>query len=199
MVVPEHWLFLPVVVDVRSAPRHEVHLTSSGRSHTDSVFGIKWTAGRVVSVPSHNRACTLLVVLIAVVTISSCLQSLLVQGANPCSQIKTGDVTIHSELLVHCILGCIRDQFNRHLRRLLSVMSPATEHVPTARLVRQRREGGLASQHFTCFLGLFAIGCLPKCSLSVETSQQHDHRCAHQETRKQRDHEVPQVGTAQHR
>ena len=44
------WI-VSVVVDVRSAPGHEVHLTSSRRSHTDSVFGIKWTAGRVVSVP----------------------------------------------------------------------------------------------------------------------------------------------------
>ena len=40
----------------------------------------------------------------------------------------------------------------------------ATEHVRTDRLVRQRREGGLASQNTTCFFGLFAIGCLPECS-----------------------------------
>ena len=44
------WI-VPLVVDVRSAPGHEVHFTSSRHSHTDSVFGIKWTAGRVVSVP----------------------------------------------------------------------------------------------------------------------------------------------------
>ena len=44
------WI-VSVVVDVRSAPGHEVHLTSSRRSHTHKVFGIKWTAGTVVSVP----------------------------------------------------------------------------------------------------------------------------------------------------
>ena len=90
--------------------------------------------------------------------------SLSVQVADPCSQIKTGDVAIHSELLLHCIPSCIRDQCNRHISRFLSVVSPATEHVRTVRLVRQRREGGLASQHSTCFFGLFAIGCLPRCS-----------------------------------
>ena len=51
------WI-VSVFVDVRAARGLEVHLTSGRRSHTDSVFGIKWTAGRVVSVPSHNRACT---------------------------------------------------------------------------------------------------------------------------------------------
>ena len=90
--------------------------------------------------------------------------SLSVSVADPRSQIKTGDVAIHSELLLHCIPSCIRDQCNRHISRLLSVVSPATEHVRTVRLVRQRRKGGLASQHSTCFFGLFAIGCLPKCS-----------------------------------
>ena len=44
------WI-VSVVVDVRSAPEHEVHLTSSRRSHTHSVFGLEWTAGSVVSVP----------------------------------------------------------------------------------------------------------------------------------------------------
>ena len=38
--------------------------------------------------------------------------SLSVQVADPCSQIKTGDVAIHSELLLHCIPSCIRDQCN---------------------------------------------------------------------------------------
>ena len=102
VIVPEHWLclrlsaqqiastfmlcwFVSVFVDIRAAPWHEVHLRSDKRSHTDSVFGIKWTAGRMVSVPSHNRARTLLVVFIVVVAISSCLQRLLVQVAHPCS------------------------------------------------------------------------------------------------------------------
>ena len=96
--------------------------------------------------------------------------SLSVQVADPCSQIKTGDVAIHSELLLHCIPSCIRDQCNRHISRFLSVVSPATEHVRTVRLVRQRREGGLASQHSTCFFGLFAIGCLPRCSCGSSDS-----------------------------
>ena len=68
---------------------------------------------------------------------------------------QDSDVAIHLELLLHCILSCIRDQFNRYISRLLSVMSPATEHVRTVRLVRQRREGGSTSQHSTCFFGLF--------------------------------------------
>ena len=51
------WI-VSVFVDVRAARGLEVHLTSGRRSHTDSVFGIKWTAGRVVSVQSHNRVHT---------------------------------------------------------------------------------------------------------------------------------------------
>ena len=158
------WI-VSVFVDVRAAPGPEVHLTSGRRSHTDSVFGIKWTAGRVVSVPSHNRACTLLVVFIAAVTISSRPQSLSVQVADPCSQIKTGDVTIHSEPLVHCIPGCIRDQFNRHISRPVVVY-----HLLSDRTCAHSTFGAPASRRRTCTKTLYVllryvrIRCSPKCS-----------------------------------
>ena len=156
------WI-VPVVVDVRSAPRHEVHLTSSRRSHTHSVFGLEWTAGRVVSLPWHNRSCTLLVVLIAVVAISSCLQ--VCRSKLQIHVRKSRQVTWQFIRSFCCIVSRVASAICATGTSVgCCLLCHQRRNMRTVRLVQQRREGGLASQHSTCFFGLFAIGCLPKCS-----------------------------------
>ena len=118
------WI-VPLVVDVRSVPGHEVHFTSSRRSHTHSVFGLEWTAGRVVSVPWHNRSCTVLVVLVAVVALSSCLQVCRSKLQIHVRRSKQVTWQFIRSFLLYCIPSCIRDQCNRHISRFFVCCVPS--------------------------------------------------------------------------
>ena len=77
--------------------------------------------------------------------------SLSVSVADPRSQIKTGDVAIHSKLLLHCIPSCIRDQCNRHISRFFVCC------VPSDRTCAHCTFGAPASRRRPCITTLYVF------------------------------------------